>query len=187
MDRAARLAERAFRRAPARSRLASRRAPTVAIFSAEVRAMEGTVPEFSLPDRHGGQWGTKDLLQRREMLLVVIDHADCTSCRRVLEVLAHRHDTDNLSGAAALVVVTEAGERALEGLEPPFPVLRDEDGRIAARLAASAGLAEPRAAIVVSDRYGRVYWANPLHAEEPEVLVNDAVEMLDYIGLKCPE
>jgi peroxiredoxin len=145
------------------------------------------IPEFSLPDAQGRPWGSKQLLQRQEMVVLLVGRSDHAECRRAVEALARRQEADQLAGAAVMAIVGPGAEKALEGLAPPFAILSDESGHVSDEIAQAAGLPQGGSAIVVSDRYGVIDWASALHATEAEKLVEDAFASVEYVELRCPE
>lgn len=145
---------------------------------------ESLLPDFELTDLHGERVSTTGVLQRRELLLLLLHSLECPECLTLAQRLSARQREVSALNATVLAVLRQPDRG---GPELAFPLLADEEGRVSRSVLHSLELPEEDAFAVVTDRFGRVYRRRRIHGADPDDLVNDALEWIDFVQLQCPE
>ena len=129
---------------------------------AEAGPQEGElILPFTLTTVAGRVVRRHDYRGRRHLLLFFAHGSGCAACAAVLDGLAARHADYRAEGAEVLAFLPGdgAGGRSPDpAVAPalPYPLLRDDDGRVGERYGARTATGEPRAALFVADRHGEV-------------------------------
>ena len=136
--------------------------------------LPGTLVEsFRLPDVRGGNVSLDDVVARGRVVLVFYRGGWCPLCNRQLAELSSRYEEFRKAGIEILAISNEEveqGQRVLDKLGPPFPLLLDRQAEVIRRLGLlvgrrdvlgwvlrKRGYAHPAVVIVGSDR--RIQWS----------------------------
>lgn len=141
------------------------------------------VPLFQLSDERGDAWGTRDLWQRRDMLLALVHPEGCEPCHRLLELLRARGAGLHAEEIELVIVSMRGTPHHLDGLR----VLPDREGRIARALAEHGGFEPGQARLLAADRFGRLYGTEDIHAGDPESVLVSALDWLEFAQSRCEE
>ena len=139
------------------------------------------VPMFTLPDTAGNSVRRGSYRGRQHLLLVFLPSAEDDGARAYLRALADSYPTIRATSAEVLAVLrgdAEAARAAKAELELPFPLLLDQDGAVTARFIPATA----RAAALVTDRYGELYYAAPAadtHTLPPSGELQSWLEAID--------
>jgi len=153
-------------------------------FAAEVG--EQPAPGFALLSQRGHLVRREDYRQHASLVLFFGHGADCAACRVSLSALATAYPAIHEREAEVLAVFPQAvggAGGAVEMLAPPFLVLADTGGAVAARYAPLLGTAGP--GVIVLDRYGAPRAAQAGHVAGDTL--GEVLEWLDLLGHECPE
>jgi peroxiredoxin len=130
------------------------------------------VPNFALPDRQGRSVSLRDYKHRQPVVLVFCGECDAP----LLYDFAHHYPAYAQAGAEILAILPACPDLD----EFPFPVLRDQDDQLTARLV------ESTPAVWVLDSFNELsaQFQVPAPPGSPHVQILSA---LAEVELKCPE
>lgn len=107
---------------------------------------ESLVPDFELPDVRGGTVRLSDVLQRDRAVLVFYRGGWCPICNAQLGKLSAAHEEFRARGAEVLAISNEAvrqGEKVLQKIGPPYPLLLDERSEVIGQLGLTVSRRDP--------------------------------------------
>ncbi|MGE0130580.1 MAG: redoxin domain-containing protein [Blastocatellales bacterium] len=147
------------------------------------------IPLFDLPaanrQGHVGSW---DYKQHQNLVLVFIHDDQCQACRELLREVAADYDEYQRLETEALIISrseVETLRQFASGLNAPFPILSDRDGKVFDDYFDGA---EMRAAgVFVVDRWGAIFKkavADQKHSLPGE---SEIREWLEFIEIQCEE
>jgi len=150
----------------------------------------GSLRLFHLREADGGQVSLWDYHGRRNLVLFFMHSAECSGCRKLLELISSAYDQLVAEEGEILVVVhahlSDAAALKHEmGLR--CPVLSDVSGEVFKQYGLLGSGKKPRAAIVVSDRFGEIYHVSISGEEHRLASVEDILSWLGFIEIQCPE
>ncbi len=154
-------------------------------------AHSGTfLPLFDLPEADGGRVESWHYHGRRNLVLFLFNRADCLNCRTLLGLLSAEYENILVEEAELIVVLPGTPEEA-RALKHDFrlrcPVLYDKDQDIYRRLDALGAGGQPRAAILITDRYGEIYKAVVTEDERELPNITEILNWLNFVEIQCPE
>jgi hypothetical protein len=128
----------------------------------------------SMPDGHSVQLRESG---GRTTVLFTVHHARCSGCQDYVNQLGLIAGEFDVWDARLLVLVPASHDEAAH-LHGYGKVLADEHGALADPASAS---------VILSDRYGQVFFAIHSGASHDFPSVRDVEEWLKYLGTLCPE
>lgn len=142
------------------------------------------MPAFELMSAEGTTINIWDLKALKNIVIAFLPAESCAGCDDFLTATAENYLQYKVETTEFLCVIRGRQDDAIEvksRLNPPFPILYDETGKVTDRYTDSIP------AVFVGDRFGEIYaqWivgANGSFPTQKEIL--DVVEL---INLECPE
>jgi thiol-disulfide isomerase/thioredoxin len=131
---------------------------------------QGNLPLFELPEHPG----TIDLWQQREMLVALLHGSECAPCRALAAALDGYEDSWDREHVGVVIVHLDDHELA---------AIRDA---LFAQLV-PRGVTAGEPCVAISDRFGLLYAAIPIHDRPTEEVVREAREWIDFIQERCDE
>jgi len=106
----------------------------------------------------------------------------------LLGAVARRHAEFQQRESRVLAIIEGSRGDALRAgppPQPPFELIADPDGAVAARL--GVPVRSGQAAACVTDRWAEVFFFSPELTGEPERWVEELLSWLDFVEHQCPE
>ena len=146
----------------------------------KIRSM---MPVFQLMTADGETVNRWDYKGRKHMVLAFLP-ADCPVCTEFLHIVSnayHQYEEENAVFLPAIVGSREQAIDLRDELDPPYPILFDEHGKVAERYT------DRLPALFVADKFGQLYaeWIVGRGGSMP--MQKDILDVLDAIELECPE
>jgi peroxiredoxin len=146
------------------------------------------IPSFNLQAANRqGRVGPWDYKQHQNLVLVFIHDDQCRACRELLcDVAADYGEYQRLEAEALVISRSEVEtlRRLAQGLQAPFPILSDRDGKVFDDYFNCAGQC---AGVFVADRWGLLFKmaiADQNHSLPGESEIRD---WLEFIEIQCEE
>lgn len=141
--------------------------------------------DFRLPDVRGGEMALTDVLADQRALLVFYRGGWCPLCNRQLSKLSKAYEEFERRGVEILAISNEEveeGQKALQKIGPPYPLLFDTEGEVLSSLGLVVerrdlwgvlmrrhDYAHPAAMLVDTDRCVQWSYRGKNHRDRPSV------------------
>jgi len=142
------------------------------------------IPTFTLPDSEGRPVRRTIYRGQKHLVLVFLPSTEDQGGRAYLQALADTYQLVRGASAAVLAVVrgAETSAQAFKReIELPFPLLLDADGDVAARFLPPGA----PAAILVTDRYGELYYSRVVATTADLPPIRELHDWLTAIDHQC--